>query len=255
VTNTTKLAAGIFAAFIVLLGIVYFVWLKPGAGGDEESGVAAVSEPTPVPEPTPSLQERLSERLKGTTLATSDAVIRELVAELSSRPELTAWMVNDDLVRRFVGSVDNVADGKSPRTHVEFLRPDDSFQVQERQGNLVISEASYRRYDTVAQVFASLDTDGMVALFRELEPLVDDAYAEISPAGSQFDDRLKRAIDQLLAVPVVEGDIRLNQKVVTYTYADAKLESLTPVRRQLLRMGPDNVRLIQSKLREFRSAL
>jgi hypothetical protein len=255
VSSTTKIAAGIFAVFVVLFGLAYLLWLKPGTGSGEGDPAAALSEPTPVPEPTPSLQERLSERLKGTTLATSDAVVRELVSQLSARPELAVWMVNDDLVRRFVASVNNIADGTSPRQHGEFLRPEQKFEAKQGPTGLVIDPASYQRYDSVAQVFASLDTQGMVVLYRELRPLIDDAYAEIAQPGSRFDDRLERAIDELLAVPVVEGDIRLTEKVVTYTYADPSLEGLSPAQRQLLRMGPDNVRTIQAKLREFRSAL
>jgi hypothetical protein len=256
VSSTTKLAIAIFAVLVVLLGVIYLVWLKPGPGaGDDVAGAGVASQPTPVPQPTPSLEERLSERLKGTTLATSDAVIRELAAELSSRPELTAWLVSEDLVRRFVASVNNIADGGSPRQHVEFLRPDRGFQVKESRDGLTIDAASYARYDVVAQVFDSLDSEGVVALYAELEPLIDDAYAEISQPGSRFDDRLDKAVEELLAVPVVETDIRVTKKVVTYTYADPNLEGLSQAQRQLLRMGPDNVRIIQAKLREIRSAL
>jgi hypothetical protein len=209
-----------------------------------------------VPEPTPTLEERLSSRLSGTTLATSDAVVRELAAEISSHPKLAAWLVNEDLIRRFVASVDNIASGVSPQAHLDFLRPKEGFEVDERRnGVLVIEPDSYGRYDLVAQVFASLDTEGTVALYRELEPLIDEAYAEIGPAGADFDDRLNRAFDLLLAVPVLEGDAEVEQLIVTYAWADDELESLAAAQRHFLRMGPDNVSLIQGKLGEFRAAL
>ena len=38
---------------------------------------------------------------------------------------------------------------------------------------------------------------------------------------------------------------------VSYTYEDARLESLSAAQKQLLRMGPRNVRLVQAKLREI----
>jgi hypothetical protein len=38
---------------------------------------------------------------------------------------------------------------------------------------------------------------------------------------------------------------------VSYKYDDPKLEALTLAQKQLLRMGPRNVRLIQAKLREM----
>jgi hypothetical protein len=206
--------------------------------------------------PTPTLEERLSEKLSGTTLSTSDAVVRELAAGLSSNPKLAAWLVSDDLVRRFTAAVDNVAAGVSPADQLEFLRPKQGFKVKKTgDETFVIDSASYTRYDLVASVVASLDTEGTVALYRELKPLIDDAYAEISPPGRQFDDRLEKAFDQLLAVPVLDGPQEVEPLVVTYAWSDEKLEGLTAAQRQFLRMGPENVSTIQAKLGEIRAAL
>lgn len=253
-SNTPKLAVGIFIALVVLIVAAVLIWLSVGRESPEPQAELAVT-PIPTAAPTPSLEERLSERLKGVTLTTSDSAIRQLAAGLSSRPELAAWLANEDIVRRFVASVDSIADGRSPRQQLEFLRPSTSFRAAARGDSLVVDPESYHRYDLVADVVASLDTTGTVALLRELEPLTDDAYAEIAPPGRSFDDRLTAAIDQMLAVPVVEGDVELEQKVVTYSYVDPRLENLTAAQRQLLRMGPDNVRKIQSKLREIKAAL
>ena len=45
------------------------------------------------------------------------------------------------------------------------------------------------------------------------------------------------------------------RKGAIYLYADAQLESLGPVEKHLLRMGPRNARLLQEKARELRTAL
>jgi hypothetical protein len=246
----------IFVALVVVIVAVFGWWYLNRDTVDEplETGVAAA--PTPVPEPTPTLEERLSSRLRGTTLATSDIVVRELASEISSHPKLAAWLVNEDLVRRFVASVDNIASGISPQAHLDFLRPREGFEVDvQRNGVLVVEPGSYGRYDLVAQVFASLDTDGTVALYRELEPLIDEAYAEIGPANADFDDRLDTAFDLLLAVPVLEEPAQVEQLIVTYAWADDELEALSGAQRHFLRMGPENVSLIQGKLGELRAAL
>jgi hypothetical protein len=247
---------GIFVALVVVIAAVFGWWYlgRDSAEGPQEAVVAPT--PTPVPEPTPTLEERLSSRLSGTTLATSDAVVRELVAEISSHPKLAAWLVNEDLVRRFVASVNNIASGVSPQAHLAFLRPREGFEVDEkRNGMLVIEPDSYGRYDIVAAVFTSLDTDGTVALYRELEPLIDEAYAEIGPSGAKFGDRLDRAFDQLMAVPVLEGPAEVEQLILTYAWADDELEALSAAQRHFLRMGPENVSAIQDKLGELRAAL
>jgi hypothetical protein len=247
---------GIFAALVVIIAGVVGWWLltRDNVDATEEAVVAVV--PTPVPAPTPSLEERLSEKLSGTTLNTSDSIVRELVAALSSHPKLAAWLVNEDLIRRFTASVDNIASGISPRAHLEFLRPKERFEVDEKSnGSLVIDPRSFERYNLVAEVFVSLDTEGTVALYRELKPLIDDAYAEIGPPGKSFDDRLDAAFDQLLAVPVVEEPMQVNRLIVTYAWADEELEAMSSVQRHFLRMGPENVARIQEKLGQLRAAL
>jgi hypothetical protein len=247
---------GIFVALVVIIAAVFGWWYLGRDNVEEPLQSVVETTPTPVPEPTPTLEERLSSRLSGTTLSTSDAVVRELVAEVSSHPKLASWLVNEDLIRRFVASVDNIASGISPQAHLDFLRPKEGFEVDERRdGTLVIEPDSYSRYDSVALVFASLDTEGAVTLYRELEPLIDEAYAEIGPANADFDDRLARAFDLLLGVPVLGASVQVEQKILTYTWADDELEALSGAQRHFLRMGPENVSLIQDKLGELRGAL
>ena len=254
--SENRVIISIFVALVVIIAAVFGWWFLIRDSVDESLETAVAATPTPVPVPTPTLEERLSSRLSGTTLATSDIVVRELVAEISSNPDLALWLVNEDLVRRFVASVDNIASGISPRAHLDFLRPEGGFEVdQRRNGILVIESDSYDRYDLVAQVFSSVDTEGAVTLYRELKPLIDEAFAEIGPANTRFDDRLDRAFDLLLAAPVLEGPAEVEQLVVTYAWSDDRIEALSAAQRHLLRMGPENVSLIQDKLRDLRAAL
>jgi len=253
-SSSTKTIVAVFAALILLVAAVYLIWIRPGL---QDHTVEIVEEPTPIPAPapTPTLAERLSERLAGTTLRTSDVVVRELVSELSAHPKVAAWLANEDLVRRFVAAVDNIANGISPTSQLGFMRPKGTFQVVKKSDQITVDPRSFARYDLATQVFVSLDTDGTVALYRELEPLIDDAYGEISPPGSRFSDRLDAAIEELLEVTPPSGNPQLKPKVVTYTYVDESLEGLSSAQRQLLRMGPDNVLLIKAKLRDLKAAL
>ena len=253
--SSTKTYVAVFAALVVVVAVVYFSWIRPGLQDHSADQVVEASTPIPEPTPTPTLAERLSERLKGTTLRTSDVIVRELVSELSANPKLAAWLANDDLVRRFVATVDNVANGISPTTQLGFMRPKGKFEVVKKGDEITVDPKSYARYDLATQVFVSLDTEGSVALYRELEPLIDDAYAEISPPGSRFSDRLDAAIEELLEVTPPSGNPTLKPKVVTYVYVDESLEDLSGAQRQLLRMGPDNVMLVKAKLRDLQAAL
>ena len=65
------------------------------------------------------------------------------------------------------------------------------------------------------------------------------------------DDLVRRALQQVIAVPVVEGDVRVVPKGAGYAYADPRLEALPPVSKLLLRMGPETVRRVQGLAREL----
>ena len=213
---------------------------------------ASVAPANPEPPPVPP------ESLPGTTLpplAESDGVLRELARGLSPHPAWSRWLSGQGLIERFVAVVDNVAEGVSPRPHLLFLAPDARFQVVTRNGRQYIDPKSYERYDAVADVIASLDPSAAVGLYRQLQPLCEDAYRELGHPPGRFDDVLAKAIQTLLATPVVDGEIELTPRVVTYAFADPRLEVLSPAQRHFLRMGPRNVRLIQGELRTLAKAL
>ncbi|MEN8164000.1 MAG: DUF3014 domain-containing protein [Acidobacteriota bacterium] len=251
-SSDLRILIGVVAVALAAGGLYLFFGRADRAGEPERAPEVVEAVPA---EPTPSLEERLSERLKGITLAGSDAAVREIVAALSSQPEVVTWLANEDLVRRFVASVHLIADGKSPRSQLEFLNPKGRFSGLERGDGWVIDPKSYRRYDLVAQSFAGLDTEGTLRVFRELEPLIDEAHREIARPGTTFKMTLRKAFAILLVVPEIEGDVAVEPKVVTFTYEDENLEALSEVEKQLLRMGPENVALIQAKIGELAAGL
>ena len=188
-------------------------------------------------------------------LEDSDAYVRANVQGLSSQAAFAAWLKVEGLVRRFVAAVDNVANGVSPRPQLEFLEPDKTFSTVKKGRQLQIDPASYGRYDTVADVFSSLDTTLSVKAYRSLRPLIRDAYRELGYPTQDFQDTLVRAMEELLRVPLVRGPVVVEKQVLTFMIADRSLEELSPPQKHLLRMGAENVEIIQSKLREFAAAL
>ena len=126
----------------------------------------------------------------------------------------------------------------------------------DRSGDdLVMDPRSQRRYDLLAQVVASIDPQAAARVYHQLLPLFQEAYQELGVPDGPFQEVLARAMDNLLAVDVPEGPPELREAVGRYVYADRSLESLTPAAKHLLRMGPENARMVQEKLREIESAL
>ncbi len=244
------------AVFIVLIAIgfgVYFLFIHDRS---KEAPAEEVVEKKPAEAPLDeSLKEEEVPEFIQVDLDQSDEVIRKLAQELSSHPELAAWLVSKDLIRKFVAAVDNIANGMSPRPQVDFFSPKGGFKLIEKKGILYMDPAAYSRYDVVADVFLSLNSDGSARLYRRLEPLIQEAYKDLGYPKGDFRKTLTRAFVELLKVPVVEGDILIEKKVITYKMSDPRLENLSQAQKHLFRMGPENIRIIQEKLREMASAL
>jgi hypothetical protein len=89
-----------------------------------------------------------------------------------------------------------------------------------------------------------------LAVYKKFRPLLLQVFAEFSyPAEHQLEDILVKAAAEILAAPVIEEPIALVRPSVRYKFADKKLEALSPVSKQMIRMGPENTRIIQNKVR------
>ncbi|MDP7339729.1 MAG: DUF3014 domain-containing protein, partial [Vicinamibacterales bacterium] len=159
-----------------------------------------------------------------------------------------AWLIPDDLVRTFVVVTENAADGNNPAEHLPPLRPTQRFQTAGEGPQLAIDPASHARYNTHAEIVASINPVGAAELYRRLTPLITEAYAELGHPDGGFDDTLRRALGNLLETPVLERSLTLVPRASFFEFADAELEDLLPVQKQFLGMGPRNVRAVQASL-------
>ena len=180
---------------------------------------------------------------------------REALGKLSQHPGLASFLLSDELVRKIVAAVDNIAEGENPARHFPYLAPEEKFDVVQRSPQVFLDPRGYHRYNVLASAFASMDTEGLATVYRNAKPLMDEAYAELGYQDQQFEDALQKAISILVQTPVVEDRITLGADSVNYTFVESRLEVLSPAQKQLLRTGPENTKKVQSKLRELADAL
>jgi len=244
--------------FIAIVGIGFGIYYFFFYGKSEKPLLIEEVKEEPsevqVEKPEKKAVERVP-RLDGLNLDKSDELVRELARELSSHPKAALWLKNEDLIRKFVAVIDNIANGMSPRPHLEFLAPKGKFEVIKKGDSFYINPASYARYNLVAEIFASLDAEECAKLYWDLRPLLQKAYLELGYPAQDFNDTFFKAIVEFLKTPVVDGGILLEKKVMTYMMVNPKLEQLTPPQKHLIRTGARNVRKIQAKLRELTQAL
>ncbi len=249
--NNLKLPLIVALVIVGVLACSVFIYFQIMGGMSDDDPPAP---PVPPPPATPPPVET-TPVLELPPLDASDQAVRSLVEALSEHPRLAAWLAPDDLVRRFVAAVVDVANDESPRPHIGHLAPAGSFRVTEHQGALAIDPASFARYDRAATVFDSLDDEQTLELYRNLKPLLDKAYQDLGYPGGDFDVALAKAIDRLLATPIPAGRVIVKRRVKNYRFADPDLEALSSIEKQLIRMGPANARRVKAKLRRLRDAL
>lgn len=238
----------------VSLSLYYYLGYKKKHRSPAEEAAASVSIPAPT-EGAAAGRGAEAMSLPLVSLDESDDLMRKIVPELSSHPRLAAWLRTRDIIRKFVAAVDNIAEGQSPRSHVDFFTPAGAFKVRPAYGRTYIGQSSFDRYNPASDVFISLDAKICARFYRAVKPLVQEAYRDLGYPSEDFDNTLWRAIVELLSTPVVEGPIAVERKVSSYAMIDAALEGLSPAQKHFLRMGSENVQVIQAKLRDLASAL
>lgn len=197
-------------------------------------------------------------------LGDSDPLVTEKLTELLGRKTVLTFLQLDGFARRVVATVDNLARSHAPPKVWPVNPTPERFTVQ-RGGDGVetIAPANSQRYAPVVQMIESVDTARAVGLYRSLYPLFQQAYEELGFPGKYFNDRLVQVLDHLIATPVptgplavtlveVKGEVPSLRPWVRYEYANPAYEALSAGQKILLRVGPDNQRRLQAKMKDIR---
>jgi hypothetical protein len=182
------------------------------------------------------------------TLDSSDGLFRDTMVLIS--PGLAGWVNTDQLIRKYVLIANDFSQGLRLEKHMRFLKPDQPFVADQDDAGLYIATKSYQRYDKLAAAIDAMDVEATLAAYKKFRPLMLQVFTRFSyPEQYQLEDIFTKAAAEILAAPVIEGRIALVRPTVNYKFADQKLEALSPVRKQMIRMGPKNTRIIQNKVR------
>jgi len=212
------------------------------------------------PSPTPAAVSPLAATPGAPAPATGPPIDegkqRSLVESISANPMVRRLLGEGDLVRRWAIVTENIAGGVVPRKPLAALAPAETFSVLRRGGAIFIDPRSYPRYDAVGDAVGSLDPNAFVLAYTALRPALETAYRGLGYPEGSIDRVTARALTRLERAPVRDGEVELVEGPgATYLYADARLENLGDVEKQLLRTGPRNGRIFQEKAREISRGL
>ncbi|MDE2305756.1 MAG: DUF3014 domain-containing protein [Gammaproteobacteria bacterium] len=188
-------------------------------------------------------------------LEDSDPSLREALGTVIGADAVKAMLSANDLVRRIVVTVDNLARAKLPVDRLPVPGPSGAFLVAGDAQHATIDPRNYARYAPYVDLLRRLDMHALAGVYFRFYPLFEQVYRGLGYPDGYFNDRLIAVIDLLLATPQPQGPIELIQPHVQYEFADPKLEALSSGQKVLLRIGPDNASLVKAKLAELRAAL
>ena len=270
-----------FTAVLLLLaaagigGIAYYYMNNPDNNqqlsalkqsvNDKVQPTAAVTPPSPVieqivVEPDPVLAsepplEATAEAVPLPPLDTSDVGIRQELTGLTGWQTKTLdWLVSDQLLRRFVTLVTNLAIGKVDHKSGPFLPIKGRFAVSSSVP-LTMTTESQARYNLYVEAITALDPQQCAALYRRYYPLLNNAYQELGEKNN-FHALMLKALQQLENTPdLTQAPALAPAEKGMYKYVQPQLEALPAVQKQMLRSGWENVSKLKVWLRQFRAAL
>lgn len=197
-------------------------------------------------------------------LGESDGFYRDQWAQLWSNKQLLSWTETEQLVPKATALMDNLAQGKIVRNLLGVFQPESPFMVDlllpasGEEGSVDIyrlDPTSYQRYTPMVNSIVSANTDQLLAFYVRLRPLFQAAYLELGYPEGHIDGALLKTLQNIQAAPVVEGEVYLIRPKVMYQFQDKELEQRSALDKQLLRLGPENMRALQQKAKELEVAM
>lgn len=264
-------AAGIFL-------VVVFFWFKeesPPSAADLASPAVALPQPIPPQEvipvtpdiprtvPAPGTGDASAEvqpeqpaaAPKAPSEDEADKLLLGQLDQLGFAEDLAALLPRTHSLFTSAAVLDGMSRGKLQRKLLPVSKLDKPFTVEGEGELLYMSSDSYRRYDELVAGISAVNTEAVVKTFHKVRPLYEWAFGGIGLEDDDFDNAVIRTLDQVLATPELERQLALKQKSVMYLYAEPELEALSPLQKQLLRMGPENVRKVKAQAEAIRSGL
>lgn len=224
------------------------------AGAPEVADETSVAVTDGTEEPAP--EARPPEPDPAPTPEEIDADLRSFLADAGADTDPLRRGLNAPfLLDRGVSAIDQIARGYVPQRALNLGRPEGRFEARREGNRYLLDPGSYQRYDRLISAVTTLPPAQLATGFQRFRPLLEQAYGTLGYPADQMDNALVATLDAILAVPAPVGTPELVSKGALWAYADPELEARSDLHKQLLRLGPDNLRRLQRWAGELRRAL
>lgn len=215
----------------------------------------AVPEPAVVPAEGEAVAPGATPPPVPLTPEEGDALLRQQLAAAGGKPVLKKLLADHQPLEISAALIDGLGRGVIIRKFLPSASHSEPFSVVTQDDGIYMNPIGFMRYDKYADAIAALDVDALVNAFHLLRPSYEQAYGYLGLDPGDFDNAVIRILDLVLTTPEIGEPIAVTPKSVVYVFTDPSLENLPPVQKQLLRMGPDNIRRIKQQAQALRDAL
>jgi hypothetical protein len=222
--------------------------LIPAPASEEPTLPTAAEIIEQAPEPLPPIVEAPQ------ALDNSDSVVLSAIMDIN--PTLAQWFIPNEQIRKWILTIDLIADGKLPRRYRPVDYPVEKFIITQNDNEhladeTLMSEDNYARMQLLIDNIISIEPAKLARYYQQWLPILETAYQELGKKD-QLDQRINLAISQILLAEPLTEQPQLERPSVLYRFTDESLESANDVEKILWRMGPQNSENIQGFLRELR---
>ena len=258
--------AGVIVVLLLVIagGVVLLTGIWPPKGEPTPTATApppepppspimtAIEEPAPEPsEPPPPPPEPVEDPLP--RLEESDDAVRDAVGDIPLGTAGQQYLIPGNIIERSASLIYLMAQGDVPYKLLPVSRPKAAFPIRDDGTQVVTDPAGFERYDALTQWLQSLDLESLLSSLEWFIPLFREAWSYYGEDPAAFDFAVVMTLDLVIATPEIDlSEARLTRKEAVWIFEDPAIEGLAPIQKQVLRMGPENAKILKAKAAEAR---
>ena len=258
--------AGVIVVLLLVIagGVVLLTGIWPPKGEPAPTATAqppeppsspimtAIEEPAPErSEPPPPPPEPVEDPLP--RLEESDDAVRDAVGDIPLGTAGQQYLIPGNIIERSASLIYLMAQGDVPYKLLPVSRPKAAFPIRDDGTQVVTDPAGFERYDALTQWLQSLDLESLLSSLEWFIPLFKEAWSYYGEDPAAFDMAVVITLDLVIATPEIDlSEARLTRKEAVWIFEDPAIEGLAPIQKQVLRMGPENAKILKAKAAEAR---
>lgn len=258
--------AGVIVVLLLVIagGVVLLTGIWPPKGEPAPTATAPPPEPPPSPimtlieepapepsEPPPPPPEPVEDPLP--RVEESDDAVRDAVGDIPLGTAGQQYLIPGNIIERSASLIYLMAQGEVPYKLLPVSRPKAAFPIRDDGTQVVTDPAGFERYDALTQWLQSLDLESLLSSLEWFIPLFREAWSYYGEDPAAFDMAVVITLDLVIATPEIDlREARLIRKEAVWIFEDPAIEGLAPIQKQVLRMGPENAKILKAKAAEAR---